>query len=797
MKINLDKKSLILSVGELADLITDSTATSAGLSLPVRGKLGSVAHQSYQNERNKNGSYQQEVHLNVPVGEGSFGLDDWTIRLRGRIDGLSDELDRTVVEEVKTVALPPERFRSISPTDYPRHQRQLEIYLYLLSLLRPERPVCGNLIYINLWDKKRRTFFISDNSNEVAEQISEIIGSVIAGELRRLQEKEKKRALANRLEFPFPALRTGQDEISTAVARSLEEKENLLIEAPTGLGKTAAVLAPALRYALAQNKQVLFLTSKTTQQSLAYETAVRIKSNNDFPRILLLRARAKLCPEKDLHCHPDLCPYLENFATRLRREEILGKILSWSVIHPDNISQLGLELTLCPYELQIAVCRDADLIIGDYNYAFDPGCKLACLFEEQDSSHLIFIVDEAHNLPDRARGYYSAALRWQDIKDAYDKLNDLTDHSFDSVVQSIQSQFEYYLRNAPNETDPYPIQFSLPMWGKILQDFENALIPYWCRLASDRQELLEDPVLILHRALDSFLRSLSLEGDHFAGLVRRSPFPSLEHLCLDASPYLKETFSSIYSSIVISATLQPFTAYQRLLGISDTFHSLSVDNPFPSVNRKIIVDPSVTTLFREREDNYEAITERIISFFRRVNRKMLVFFPSFEFMRRIVADLGSLPLFVQREDMDDRQRDELLTDFKGRESALLCSVMGGVFAEGIDLSGDLAQAAVIVGVGLPHICVENQLLRAYHDRIDGNGFETAYLYPGMRRVIQAVGRVIRSEKDMGIILLLDRRFADENYQKLLPRHWYSQHPDELICRNWEESVEDFLSTRVL
>ncbi len=795
MDIDPDKKLLILSVGELSSFVADSSVVSGGLSLPVRGKLGSAAHRSFQDQRKKNGPYREEVHVDVSLNDVSPGSNEWMIRVRGRLDGLIEEIDRTVVEEIKSVALSPNRFKAFSPSDHPRHQRQLEIYLYLLSILKPERLHVGNLVYINLLDGKKRSFEISFNHDEIESLISEVITTLIEREMRRSRERLEKQALSDHLEFPFPTRRSGQDKIIDEMINTLENSGDLLIEASTGLGKTAAVLFPVLRYALAEEKQVMFLTSKTTQQDLVFETAGQIRSNKTFPRILLLRARSKLCPQADLRCHPDECPYLEEFQHRIRENKVIESVLDKGLIHPDYLCEIGRDLTLCPHELQLAVCEDVDLIIGDYNYAFDPGCRLTALFEENDPSRLILIVDEAHNLPDRARGYYSAELKWSSVKDAYSKLEADAIRSFDSVIQAIQSQFEYYLSEAPDHTDPCPTQFSLSIWGKIVEDFEEAVIPYWYRLAHEEKRLDDDPVLILQRELDHFYRSLSFEGDNFIGLVRRNPAPSLEILCLDASPYLKETFSTVHASICISATLQPFNAYKSLIGLGDNSLTLPLENPFPPENCRILVDPTVTTLYREREENIKAIAERIERFYNLISGKTLAFFPSFEFMRRILDQVKIAEIFIQEENMSDVERADLLKAFNNRRSALLCSVMGGVFAEGIDLPGEMAEAAIIVGVGLPQVCTENQLIRAYFDRLDGNGFEVAYLYPGIRRVIQAVGRVIRSENDLGIILLLDRRYQNENYQNLFPGYWYEKHPEELICENWQNTVTDFVTTK--
>lgn len=790
MNVDVDRKTLILSVGELSRLVADSADTSLPISFSLRGRVGAEAHRAFQNQRGKSAGYRREVHLNVSLVQNQSDARGWEILVRGRLDGLIEELDRLVVEELKTVAMPPNRFSSLSSLDFPRHRRQLEIYLHLLSLTEIGKTPVGKLIYINLPTGKKRSLEIPYNRNEIEPLVWDHLAALIDQEVRRSQEQKLKSEFSAQLEFPFKSLRPGQEEIISSTGQILTSGSNFLLEAPTGLGKTAAVLYAAVRYALEHNKRIIFLTSKTTQQDLVYETAGMIRGGHPFPRTLLLRARQKLCPRLDYNCRPEECPYLEDFNHRFRRSRVQDFLLRKGAIHPDEILEAGRRQELCPHELQLALIEDVDLIIGDYNYAFDPGCRLEKLFESGDPSRLILIVDEAHNLPDRARSYYSAKLPWSSITSALEKLNSEDDHSFDSVIRTIQEQFEYYLKEAPPNPNPYPISLSLPIWEKIGEDFDESVIPYWYRLANEETDSADNPVLTLHKELENFLRCLNLEGDNFAHLLRRGASPELEILCLDGSPFLKQDFSSVHAAVLMSATLQPFDAYRRLLGLDENATNLALPSPFPPEHCRLFVDSTVTTLYRERDSNIVEIADRIQCFHSVVDRSVLAFFPSFDLMRRITDYLEVKKLLLQEEGMTDAQRSDLLKAFKRSRRALLCSVMGGVFGEGIDLPGQFAEAAVIVGVGLPQVCTENELMRAYFDRCGENGFDFAYLYPGMRRVIQAVGRVIRSETDRGIILLLDRRFTERDYQRLFPRHWYANRPDELIQPHWESEIRE-------
>ncbi|TKJ38560.1 hypothetical protein CEE37_12415 [candidate division LCP-89 bacterium B3_LCP] len=770
----------------------DSNAASSGFSFTLRGKLGSEAHRKLQDQRNKTGGYRQEVHLNVPLVLADNGSEEWSVRVRGRLDGLIEEIDRTVVEEIKTVALSPSNFQSFSPLEYPRHKQQIEIYLHLLAIARPDANCVGNLIYVNLPDNRRRSFEIPYISEEIESQIAELIEDLVLRLNRREDEKEQKRQTAVDLKFPFPKLRPGQERIISELEDTLQTANDILIEAPTGLGKTVAVLYAALKYALSNDRRLLFLTSKTTQQDLVFNTTNLIRSDAPFPRTLWMRARHKMCLQEEQLCHPNECEHLVDFQRRVRRSKILEELLLKSAIHPDDLEAIGKEHTLCPHEMSLLLCQDMDLLIGDYNYAFDPSCRPSVLFGEGDPSEMIFITDEAHNLPERARGYYSAVLHWSKIEAAHEKLRGEGISRFDEVLAAIKSQFAYYLNEAPQQHDPYPIQFSDQHWLDIMREFEEAVVPYWYRIMSSDGSGEEDPVFNLQRDLEAFHRSLGYEGDNFVGLIRRRPEVVLENLCLDASPFLGENFAEAHASVCMSATLEPFDVSKQLLGLNEKAVALPLENPFPQENRHIAIDTTVTTLYRTREENIIPIAQRIEKFHQMVNRRTLAFFPSFELMNRVAEHISKADLLKQEAEMSDRQRSDLLKRFKQSDRGLLLCVMGGVFAEGVDLPGDQVEAAVVVGVGLPQVCTENELLRAYFDRLGCNGFGIAYLYPGMRRVIQSVGRIIRSEDDRGMILLLDSRYEREEYMKLIPRHWYNSSSSELFKENWEDSVNEFL-----
>ncbi len=753
--------------------------------------MGGETHRAYQHNRIRSSSYLPEVHLNVNLEGSAAAPPGWTVRIRGRLDGLVKEGEATVVEEIKTVAEPSHRFASFSFEKHVRHLRQLQIYLYLLSLSDPTLEVRGKLVFINLPDDAVKTFDVPYRRDEIEPLVAAIVYDLISREVLREEERPAKRAAAARLAFPFRDLRFGQDDIIERVAEHLTEGGGMLLEAPTGLGKTAAVLFAALRYALQNDRQVLYLTAKTTHQDIAFRTAESIRGENSFPRVVLLRAKQKYCLLPEMNCNPEHCAYLADFPARFRNSVLREDFLSRRWVHPDDIAAAGESEKLCPYEIQSAIADEYDLIIGDYNYAFDPSCRLGSLFSDRDPARLVLILDEVHNLPDRARSYYSASLEEKTIQEAYKHIG-RDEGGLQAPLTALGSLFSYYSEEAPPDPDPYPIQLSLSQWEGVLADFETAVTPYWYRLMETGGSTVEDPVIVCFRQLETFVRILGFEGEPFVHLIRRRPEVALEINCLDASQFLNETFSSVHGSVGMSATLQPFGFALQRIGLDRDTTCISLSDPYPAENRCIIVDPGVNTTFRQRRQNYPLIARKINRFRELCRARVLAFFPSFDFLRQVSELLEIDELYLQEEGMSDFQRSRLLEAFRGSDRGLLCSVLGGVFAEGIDLPGDLAEAAVIVGVGLPYFGTENEMLRAYYDRRGDDGFQFAYRIPGMQRVIQSAGRVIRGENDRGVILLLDRRFAEEEYLRLFPRHWYDRSPAELICEDWEEKVREFV-----
>jgi Rad3-related DNA helicase len=456
---------------------------------------------------------------------------------------------------------------------------------------------------------------------------------------------------------------------------------------------------------------------------------------------------------------------------------------NWADVLPDVVYQEAKAAEVCPFEVSLEVAREAQAVVCDYNYVFDPYVALTEFGAGNDLSNVILVIDEAHNLVDRGRGYLSPELAYQRVRQVLDdpgaggpvlraricrlaaRLGDLIDETAAAAL--------------PEGTDD-ATEATLPIEQLHLlrPEFDEAFIAQLEERRETRAFRAEDPFVDLYFELVRFLDVAQTADDaSFSFLVKRTRGEaSLKILCRDASRFLGQVIRRTHSTIALSATLTPPDFYLELLGFDRARSStLSLGSPFPQRNRRIVVDTSVTTLWRRREENYPVIAERLAAMVREVPGNCLALFPSYAFLEQIAARLPRLEhqVLIQRQADDGEAREALLDRLRGSlfSRVLLLSVAGGVFAEGVDYPGDMLQAVIVVGPCLPSVGLEQKLLQTHFDERFEKGFEYAFVVPGMTRVVQAAGRLIRSATDRGVIALLDRRFLDLPYVGYLPADW--------------------------
>jgi DNA excision repair protein ERCC-2 len=586
----------------------------------------------------------------------------------------------------------------------------------------------------------------------------------------------ERRRLGAELVFPFPDPRPGQTELVARVGQALEAGRPLLLQAPTGLGKTAAILFPALARALDQDFQVFYATPRNSQHEVAEDCVRRMRAQGHPVRSVTIRAKARVCPQPEVNCRPDVCPRANLYYDRLKASGALETLAALGCARSGDIGLEADRHQLCPFELALDAARAADVVIGDYNYAFSPTATLGRLFgDPEDSARRIVLVDEAHNLPARAAEWFSPALDLAWLEELRQRrqvppspgLRRRVTAQIRRCVQLLQS-----LEGGHRVVRPDPQAFfgEEHRIGKLLA---------WA--AGAGQELgPQHPLAELYQAWAGFCAVLRELGEPHA--VTWIPPGRLQITCADASGHLAARMASLAGTVLFSATLKPFLYHQRLNGLDDAVACAEVPSPFPPANRKVLVVPQISTLYRTR--GREA--PRIAHFLQRVlplrSGNYIVFFPSFEMLEQVLPHL-SLPDFqvlVQPRRAAPRQIEEILDRLRRGQGIVVLAVQGGSLAEGIDCPGEALIGCVVVGPPLPPFDLEREQIRRYFDRRYGCGQAYAYTYPAAARAVQAAGRVIRTPVDKGLLVFLDRRFLGEDFASCFPGDWFGATPRDRV-----------------
>ncbi|MCG8456496.1 MAG: ATP-dependent DNA helicase, partial [Holophagales bacterium] len=623
----------------------------------------------------------------------------------------------------------------------------------------------------------------------------------------RLEAREVRRGAAGELRFPYPEMRRGQDSIVEAVERALEQREHLLVEAPTGIGKTVAALYPALRHALEHDCKVYVLTAKTLQQDMA--TAVVSLLNRDAAfRSLRMRAKAKMCANDQVICHEEYCPYAREYYLKLQRYGVVPRLLEeYDTLLPDQIFAHAKAAEVCPFEISLELGQQVQVVVCDYNYAFAPYVSLTDFGDDADLDHTILVVDEIHNLVDRGRRYYSPQLSSERCRRAAEMVA-LGGAPIHFELARLCADLEELIVESVRDQQPQGGQRSWALEQRLPEDelwrlrpkLDRAFVDY-LEFRRETKTLTADDLFVdLYFGVLEFLNALVLSDHAFSHYLEREDDDyRFRILCKDPSRFLGKVINRCPTVVGLSATLSPFEFYRDLLGFDpERTSNLRVSNPFPAENRRVVIDSTVATSYRERPANYGPIADRLTDFADAVPGNVLALFPSYQFLSTVASAVraGRKRVLVQNPGDGDRQREEILDTLRTAifGDVLLLAVAGGVFAEGVDYPGDVLKAVAVVGPCLPALSLEQQLLQAYYEERFERGFEYAFVVPGMTRVVQAAGRLIRSPEDQGVIALFDKRFLWSTYRVHLPPDWL---PEDGRMRSLvgepKEVAEEFFS----
>lgn len=796
MAIRIEEKNIYLSVRDLVPAAQNNPVLSS-FPLPQRGAMGLKAQTWLQAGKNrKQGLFHSEYVINR-----KYLYSGYSFYISGRIDGVYQLSNRVEIEEIKSVLLKKNEFAKVTTDFYPHFCEQLLLYAYLLQDELNGLEIIAYLVIINLIDYKDRVFVVNFNRSAVEkflfERFRAIINKVETDQVERNLRKEQIKDI----DFSLPESRPQQEKMMRAVQAAISEKKHLLVSAPTGTGKTAASLIPAVRNAYRDGLRVMFVTSKTTQQEIVKETLSKMVDQGLDLKISFLRAAKKMCANEIFFCHEAHCSFAKDYRSRLDESGLIFKLLEDKVNNPDQVYEAAVGKQLCPFELNMDLSLQCDVVVGDYNYIFDPAAQLRKLFFTKDYQDWILIIDEAHNLYDRGRQYLSPQLNRQKIGLLINSLKKRKDKVYsslnkallkiDDLFESLQKEGEIHFPNQQYfETD-----LNLLIWQEHFLFFESAYLAYL--IFKIRRSILipDDPLETFYFNFRRFLQVARYKEDSFVTYYDAADNGLLNIQCLDPSRYLSEKINSFHSVIAMSATLDPMDYYKDVLGFSDArTETLQLDSPFPKHNRKIIILPHISTRFKDRKANYHKIAEIIKDVISIKKGNYLVFFPSYEFMQNVNIFVGNIDgeKIIQKPGMNDREREGVIIKLRETETAhLLMAVTGGIFAEGIDYNGEMAIGVLVISPSLPRFGYERELLNRYYENRNGSGKAYAYLYPGMNKVIQAVGRLIRSYTDKGIILLIGERFAEDEFNQLLPEYWLDKKEDLIITKHYKKTIKTF------
>lgn len=757
------KETIALSVRSLVEYSLrsgDLDIRFFGTAHPVAGIR---AHQAIQ--RNRPSEYVPEVSISRIIETGQFNMV-----ISGRIDGVYTYPDKVIIDEIKSTRSDP---GEVIRRENALHWGQAKVYAYLYLLEHNLGSINVQLTYYGLETDSVSETTKSFTRDELDTYFQSLVKTYIAWANRLVSWRRVRDDAIARCGFPFQEYRPGQREMAAAVYRTIEGHSQLLIQAPTGIGKTVAVLFSAVKALGGRFADKLFyVTARTTGKAAAEQALAVLTGSGLRLKHLTLTAKERICAYPERTCTPDECPRANGHFDRVN--DAVGELFETSDAWTrEHIEDSAVRFTVCPFELSLEMALWADCIICDYNYVFDPRVYLRRFFEEEQAAYAL-LVDESHNLPGRARDMFSASLRKKDVLDLRKSLKE-TLPGVARKLSGINSCLLDYRKRC--ETDGSPIADpDLP--GDLLPKLRTFAAAAGKWLALNIPAPFRENLLDFYFQVNAFLRIAERHDRHYVTLYEAwKSNLSVKLFCMDPSANLAEALKRCTSTVFFSATMIPMQYFKTILGCAEDTAELVLPSPFPSEHLGIFTAGRISTKYRDRTRTAGDVTRMLGTLVSSHSGNYLLFFPSYAYLAVILEPFREqypdIEIIVQSQGMTEAERAAFLERFSHDNPVTLAgfAVMGGVFGEGIDLVGDRLTGAAIVGVGLPGISPERDLIREYFQEAEGDGFSFAYRYPGIVRVLQAAGRVIRSETDRGVVLLIDNRFGSSSYKRLLPAEW--------------------------
>lgn len=715
-----------------------------------------------------------DYHAEVPLKK-EVVFDSFHILVEGRADGIITETDkedaRITIDEIKGVL---RELRFIEKPE-PLHLAQAKCYAAIYAEQKELKKIDVQITYCQMESEEIRRFVQSFEADELKDWFYDLVGKYEKWARFEIEWKKVRNASIHETEFPF-SYRAGQRDMAAAVYRTILRKKKLFIQASTGVGKTISTVFPSVK-ALGEGigEKIFYLTAKTITRTVAEQAFRTLSDKGLLMKVITLTAKEKICFCEETDCNPENCPYAKGHYDRVN-DAVYDLLTSENGVSRQTVEQYALKHRVCPFEMSLDLSVWADAVICDYNYVFDPNAHLKRFFSDGGNKGYIFLVDEAHNLVERGREMYSAELYKEDFLEVkrcvkgYDKKIAAQLDGINRLFLALKRECETY---------------------RVLESVSHISLKLM-RLLTEMERFLEEQeggemrekVLELYFQVRAFLNIHDIMDENYviySELEADGRF-KVKLFCINPAVNLQAFLEQGNGTIFFSATLLPIRYYKSLLSVEDDDYAIYVESSFPRENRLILLGRDVSTKYTRRgPEMYRRIAEYILCTAKSRRGNYIAFFPSYRMLEEVyeyfLKEEGDMESAAQTQYMSEQDREEFLGLFeKEREESFVgFCVMGGIFSEGIDLAEDRLIGAVIVGTGLPQVCSDREIIRNFFDRKNMQGFSYSYLYPGMNKVLQSAGRVIRTERDKGIILLLDDRFQDQRYREIFPREWAGVH----------------------
>ena len=756
-----------ISVRNLVEFILregDIDNRTGGGQDPENMQMGSRIHRKIQ--RQMGADYQAEVPLKTEIV-----CDGFILKIEGRADGLIHTKEQVMVDEIKGV------LRELDRVQEPAgiHLAQAKCYASMVAEQEGVDEIGVQMTYCQMETEEVKRFQYSYQSNELKVWFDEVIRQYKKWAKFQIEWRKARNASIKEIEFPFP-YRKGQRDLAVSVYRTILRQKKLFIQAPTGVGKTISTVFPAVKAVGEElGEKIFYLTAKTITRTVAEQAFETLREQNLKFKVITLTAKEKICFCEETSCNPDDCPYAKGHFDRVN-DAVYELLMQEDVMSREVLEAQARKHKVCPFEMALDVSTWVDGVICDYNYVFDPDARLRRFFAEGGAGGYLFLIDEAHNLVERGRQMYSAEL----CKEDFLSVKKLVKGEAPRFAKRLEACNKILLA-MKKECENYKVLDNISHFGIQLMNVLSETDRY---LEECVDKEVRETVLDFYFQVRSFLNIYDGLDENYVVYTEYQENGRfvLKLFCVNPAANLQKCLDKGNSAVFFSATLLPIQYYKRLLSTEKDNYAVYIDSSFDTKKRLLMngVDVSTRYAMRSRE-MYQRYATYI---FRVVKAKMgnyLIFFPSYRFMEDVyqeftqllASDEEEMELVVQQKRMDEEERENFLRAFEmGREKSLIgFGVLGGIFSEGIDLTNEKLIGTLIIGTGLPQVCNEREILKSYFDQKGLYGFDYAYRYPGMNKVLQAAGRVIRTEDDRGVILLLDERFQREKGKEIFPKEW--------------------------